>query len=431
MLTTSKMLNRGWAGFTKNLGFLIALCFLSVLAVFPIHLLLAMISEYGARQQWQNQDGSWQVLALVANLAQIIPGTLMSIGWINVCLKIARGKRPLFSDFFSKFGRILPAVGASSLISIGTYFGLLLCVVPGVIFFLMTFYSLWFVVDKNLGALGAIRASMKLTKGYKGQLFGFCFLSFLISIGVMTITCGFGFLLMGPMLGVAMASGFVDLTGSGSSQGRDKAKERVEKQFTYKGQSEKKKAGAPASQQGQSTGLESDNLDAEGLVDDSLRLDGGQDAGSGAEEPGGSDLAGVDMRSETLVNAELPHSNMSEANLTGVDLEGANLQGSVLVHTGFRGANLTNANLRDSNLQRAVLYLATLSGADLQGANLEEANLQEANLASANLSGASLAGANVVGVDFRGAVGVVLKGAIGTPAHLPADPPDPPPPPGS
>lgn len=50
--------------------------------------------------------------------------------------------------------------------------GLILLLIPGIMIFLRSLFMPYFIVDKNMGPIEAIKASWALTKGKYGQLFG-------------------------------------------------------------------------------------------------------------------------------------------------------------------------------------------------------------------------------------------------------------------
>jgi virginiamycin B lyase len=79
-------------------------------------------------------------------------------------------------------------------------------------------------------------------------------------------------------------------------------------------------------------------------------------------------------------------------------LAGCNLHSLTLTNAQLAGANLAAANLLNANLSDANLAGANLAGANLNGANLSGVNLAGANLNGANLNGANLTGASLKGV---------------------------------
>jgi uncharacterized membrane protein len=63
------------------------------------------------------------------------------------------------------------AVGTVIIVMVGTVIGLILLIVPGVIFIVLTAFALPLVMDKGLGPIEAIKRSIALTKGNRWNLF--------------------------------------------------------------------------------------------------------------------------------------------------------------------------------------------------------------------------------------------------------------------
>mgnify|MGYP004305985555 FL=1 len=75
----------------------------------------------------------------------------------------------------------------------------------------MTVFALYFVMDKNMGVMESILASIDATRGSKMKLFLFGLVGGLLSMAAM-IPCGLGFIVVGPWLGVTGAVIYETLT---------------------------------------------------------------------------------------------------------------------------------------------------------------------------------------------------------------------------
>jgi len=137
-----------------------------------------------------------------------------------------------------------------------------------------------------------------------------------------------------------------------------------------------------------------------------------------AQDHGLLDLAGADLSSINLYEADLSwtdlgganlghtyleSANLGVANLSSTDLSGALLGWANLHSANLRSANLYASNLDQADLRKAILTEADLGGAELFAANLTIANLRNADLSEARLSGAYLSGANLREADLRDA----------------------------
>lgn len=94
------------------------------------------------------------------------------LGWAYVCLRIVRGERPQVADVFIAFRRLGPVLLASLVVHSVTVLGLLLFVVPGIVWGLKYGFSLMVVVDRRYSVIDALRMSAQLTYGYRKKLFG-------------------------------------------------------------------------------------------------------------------------------------------------------------------------------------------------------------------------------------------------------------------
>jgi uncharacterized protein YjbI with pentapeptide repeats len=119
-----------------------------------------------------------------------------------------------------------------------------------------------------------------------------------------------------------------------------------------------------------------------------------------AQDHGLLDLAGADLSSINLYEADLSWTDLGGANLGHTYLESANLGMANLSSTDLSGALLGWANLHSANLRSANLYAANLDQADLRKAILTEADLSTATLHSANLTGTNLYEADLGGAEL-------------------------------
>ena len=141
----------------------------------------------------------FSVINLALALAGSIPGgslvnTIVSpaitAGWLFLCLRLVRGDDVKISnmfDAFSRFGAVWVTFFLYGLIVVG---GVILLVIPGIIWALKYGQSLYAVMDKELSAREAIRFSGRITAGHKGKLFGAYFMSFLLGIPAILFSLG-------------------------------------------------------------------------------------------------------------------------------------------------------------------------------------------------------------------------------------------------
>ena len=102
------------------------------------------------------------------------------------------------------------------------------------------------------------------------------------------------------------------------------------------------------------------------------------------------ECGGLDLRTTSLVGANLASANLAGADLTGSDLANANLRSANLSDTDLTGTNLANADMAGANLTNAFALSANMRKADLSNADLTDTNLEGACLPGAHLMRARL-----------------------------------------
>ncbi len=133
------------------------------------------------------------LLAFGAIMAVVvfIVGTLVRGGANIYWLRLVRGQNAQFGDTIAVASFFLPLLIVTVVAAVGIGFGFVLLIVPGIILALGWFFVTQIVVDKNVGYVDALRASWRLTKGYKWDLLVFAILCALLNfVGV--LACGVG-----------------------------------------------------------------------------------------------------------------------------------------------------------------------------------------------------------------------------------------------
>lgn len=164
-------------------------------------------------------SGAGQVLHFLPVLGSVgswLLGTIMSMGVIRIVLKFADGGKGDFNDLFAGFDVFLDYLGASVLYGLIVLGGLCLLIVPGVIWAIKYGFYGYFIVDRKLGAVEALKASSALTRGAKGDLFIFGLA--VLGINLLGALClGIGVLVTQPLTTLAMGFVFRRLQSSSAS----------------------------------------------------------------------------------------------------------------------------------------------------------------------------------------------------------------------
>ena len=146
-------------------------------------------------------------LLIVFTLVSVIISTVMSIGMCRFSLNYAyEDKEPELKDIFSGFPVILKAVGLCILLTLIIFVGMILLIIPGIIFSFMFSQSYYILADDNSKSIvQCLKESAAMMKGYKFKYFVLS-LSFLGWTILGLIPLGIGLLWVVPYMNVTMAT---------------------------------------------------------------------------------------------------------------------------------------------------------------------------------------------------------------------------------
>lgn len=194
----------GWNKFTADVGPWI----LMALALFVIGLVGSFIRFVALAAV----DGFFGlILQFVLGVVLFVLLYAASYGIVRAALLVTDGERPNPSKAWQmdQFG---PYLVASILVGIIVTIGYILCVVPGVIAQFLLMFTPYFVIDKKIAPVEAMKASSNLVSKHIGGLIGFLLLAWLVMfLGV--ITCLVGMLIAFPVTLVATAYVYKRLDG--------------------------------------------------------------------------------------------------------------------------------------------------------------------------------------------------------------------------
>ena len=104
-------------------------------------------------------------------------------------------------------------LGATILTGLAIILGLVLLIVPGIIFMLMFMFVMFIVIDRELGPVEAMKESARITRGYKWPLLGFVLVLALINVvGLLALVVGL--LVTVPVTSLAFAHAYRALTAN-------------------------------------------------------------------------------------------------------------------------------------------------------------------------------------------------------------------------
>lgn len=207
--------NWGFKKFQENLGpiILASLIVFAAVAVLEIIIWVVMIGsltasttvdQYGVVHTSGGGFGLFLFGYGAFMIVMMLGSYLVQMAIIRATLMITNGEQVTLNRMFST-ERIGTFIAAAVLVVIGTYIGMVLCFIPGLIFMFFSFFFGWFVIDKQMGAVESIQASFRLVNQNMGTCVGLIIGSF-IAYAVGAILCGIGLLVAIPV--IVLATGY-------------------------------------------------------------------------------------------------------------------------------------------------------------------------------------------------------------------------------
>lgn len=140
------------------------------------------------------------ILTIILYLAVVAVGLYMSASLLSANLDVADGKPVSFGTFFKarSFGAY---VGTALLTGLGVLLGFVLCIIPGIIFGFLAQYAPYFTVERGLGPVDAIKASIQIVKNNLGPVILVFLITWLVGFVAQLgfILCGVGALFTMPV----------------------------------------------------------------------------------------------------------------------------------------------------------------------------------------------------------------------------------------
>jgi uncharacterized membrane protein len=152
------------------------------------------------------------VVAIIFYIAAAVVNMGLSMGFIKILLRFCDSEKPDFSDLFSCFHLVLKYLAAAILYTLIVLGGLILLIVPGVIWAVKFQFFAYFIVERELGPIEALKQSSAITDGAKMDLFLFWLV--LVGINIVGVLCCLiGVFATIPITAVALAYVYRALLG--------------------------------------------------------------------------------------------------------------------------------------------------------------------------------------------------------------------------
>jgi hypothetical protein len=129
---------------------------------------VAGIIQYGLN--YLTNQFTQPALAIPFSLISLAINTTITVGLINVYLKLHDTNSADYPDLYSKLHLVGKMILSNLLYGLIITVGLILLIIPGLIWALKYLFFSFLIVDKNLNPVEAIKASGRLTKGHFWQL---------------------------------------------------------------------------------------------------------------------------------------------------------------------------------------------------------------------------------------------------------------------
>jgi uncharacterized membrane protein len=152
------------------------------------------------------------VFVLVNSVASIVTQGPLQTGFHLYTMKKLYRRNAEIGDLFKGFDYFLPSFVAALLIAIFVGFGILLCIIPGLVVASMYKFTYLFILDKRMDFWPAMQASHAVVKN---DYFGFTL--FLIVLGLINLLgvlcCVVGLLVTVPMSVAAITVAYQEIVG--------------------------------------------------------------------------------------------------------------------------------------------------------------------------------------------------------------------------
>jgi uncharacterized membrane protein len=179
-----KLLRSGWNDFKKS--------WKSIIGAALIFIIIGILGQYlGATEDSVLQN---ETLALLVSLIVTLINVALSMGFMKLLLNIVDGKEAKTKDIFTgvrSVRHLILFIILNLLVSLLTFAGLLLVVIPGIIIAIGLLFAELSFVDKKMGVIETLKWNWRLTRGHRWWIFVFVLVTFLFNLlGLLALVVG-------------------------------------------------------------------------------------------------------------------------------------------------------------------------------------------------------------------------------------------------
>ncbi len=161
-------------------------------------------------------EGRFHFGTFLLGLAIVVFAIIIRIGYTKIFLRIHDGETPKFVEIFQEYRTFWRYLGVSILMPLAVLGGLILLIIPGIIWAVRFSFSFYIVVDTKMGPIVSMKESYAITKGKFWKL-----LLFWIVIGLVNllglIFLGIGLLVSVPITTLASVYVYRELSKARAS----------------------------------------------------------------------------------------------------------------------------------------------------------------------------------------------------------------------
>jgi uncharacterized membrane protein len=212
----------GWKKFQANLGPILLVALVLVAVVIVLQILQVVMTGGNDTIEFNPDTGEFEsdsggmlggsILASLFFLGlMVLAQTIIQSGIVKGALDLTKGKPISVGSMFSGID-FVQVIVASLILAVATMIGFVLLVLPALVVWFLTAFTLFFIIDKGMPAIEAIKASVSFTLANAGTLIVFflaCFAAYIVG----ALLCGVGLLVAIPVVVLAQAYAFRTLQG--------------------------------------------------------------------------------------------------------------------------------------------------------------------------------------------------------------------------
>ncbi len=187
-----KAVRFGWDTVKANLGFFLLLMVLSIVILSIPEIFKTLAGHHSL------------AITIVLTVISMVMQAMVTLGFIKVALKFVDGGKAAFSDLFECLPLFLDYLVADLVYGLIVFAGMILLVVPGIIWAIRFMFYPFAIVDRNMSSIKSLKFSSALSKGSKMDLFLLVLLLLLINL-IGAIPLGLGLFITLPLSIVSSA----------------------------------------------------------------------------------------------------------------------------------------------------------------------------------------------------------------------------------